>query len=80
MITLGPGENKVLNISLTVETASLSGVVSDSVTGLGIVGATVSLDGYSTTTLNDGSFQILDIVPGTYNGLVEHPDYNPVTF
>ena len=78
MITLSPGESRVLNVTMNPKPATLQGVVSAS--GLPVVGAIVSLNGYSATTIANGSFQILGIIPGTYSGTVTHPDYETVIF
>ena len=44
----------------------LSGRVTDSVTGVGLAGVTVSMGGISVTTSSQGQFEILNIDPGEY--------------
>ena len=83
-ITLGPGEERQLNVSLSatvIPTASLFGYVTDAETGAPIVGATVQLSGgYAAITNSQGYYQILDIIPGSYSGQVTAAGYEPYTF
>jgi hypothetical protein len=82
-IVLNEGEDRLLNIMLTVKAppipqlASLYGYVKDADTGEGIIGATVELIGYySTVTDTEGYYILTNIEPGTYNIKVSHPNYN----
>ena len=85
-ITLGPGEERQLDIGLTpipVPNASLFGYITDADTLLPIVGALVELIGagdYSTITNSDGYYQILEIAPGVYSGQITAAGYEPATF
>ena len=86
-ITLSEGETKRLDVGLTPlppEPATLYGKVTDADTGSGVSGATVSITGpggsYSDTTDYGGNYRIEGIVPGTYSGLVIHPDYEDYAF
>lgn len=86
-ITLVEGQTKTLDVGLTPlppAPATLYGKVTDAVTGSAVSGATVSITGpggtYSDTTDYAGNYRIEDIVPGTYSGLVTHPDYEDYYF
>jgi len=83
-ITLGPGEQRELNVALTptpIPNASLFGYVTDADGGEPIAGALVQLSGgYSATTNSQGYYQILNIVPGSYSGQVTAAGYEPYTF
>jgi len=86
-ITLQPGQQLPLNVQLTplpVEPATLYGKVTNAETGGNVVGAVVQISGdggtYSDTTNSSGNYQINNIEPGTYDGLVTHPDYEDKTF
>ncbi len=85
-ITLQPGEQRQLNVPLTPippAGATLYGYVKDAVTGAAIVGAVIQLTGpyqYSDTTDGAGYYQITEIVPGTYSGMVSAGGYQSVAF
>jgi len=85
-ITLTAGEQKQLNVSLEpipVAKARLYGYVTDVSTGAKIVGATVALSGlhsYSDVTDANGYYEISNIEPGTYNGLVTASGYYDAEF
>lgn len=83
-ITLGPGEQRQLNVALTptpVPNASLFGYVTDDETGQPIPGAQVQLSGgYFATTNSQGYYQIANIVPGIYTGQVIAAGYDLYTF
>ena len=57
----------------------LMGSVIDAYTGDPISGVSISLDGKGTTTVNDGSFTIDDIVPGDYTLIFSKSGYETVT-
>ena len=79
-IILQPGDEYPLSVQLTpipVEPARLSGYVTDD-TGAPIHGALVELSGayyYSAPTDITGYYNITNIVPGTYDGLVTAAGY-----
>ena len=80
-ITIQPGPNE-LSVQLTpvpVELASLWGFITDAVSAAPIQGALVEITGpggtYQATSLQNGSYGIDNIVPGTYAGSITHPDY-----
>jgi len=86
-ITLGAGEVKQVNVQLTpvaVQPATLQGVVTNAQTGWAVAGAVVQITGtgggYQATTNSSGAYQITGIEPGTYNGMVTHPDYETAYF
>jgi hypothetical protein len=81
-IVLSEGETKQLNVSLQpkpVLPATLTGIVTDSVTRNPIAGVLVELNGEllsaSTYTGSDGSYTIGNIPPGSYSVRFSHPDY-----
>jgi len=84
-ITLSAGEQRQLDVQLTplpIEPARLSGYVTDASTGLPIGGATVHLIGplaYTGVTDNEGVYDIVAIIPGSYSVEVSHPDYETAT-
>jgi len=53
--------------------ATLHGLVTDAVTGHGIQGINVTLDGYSATTDVQGYYLIEEIAPGTYTAIFADP-------
>lgn len=83
-ITLAAGEAREITIELVPKaapTATLSGYVIDAITRQAIAGAIVSLGTtYSAMTNNAGYFIFSDIAPGTYDGVVVHPDYETAYF
>jgi|GEM_PF-2428389 len=86
-ITLAPGEQRQLNVQLTPvveELAALFGVVTDDQTGAAVAGATVQITGtgggYQSTTDMNGAYDILHIEPGSYDGMITHPDYETAYF
>ena len=85
-ITLQEGEQRQLDVQLTPippEPATLSGYVTDAMIAAPIAGALVQLSGdyeYSATTNSEGYYQILDIVPGVYGGLVSAAGYETFAF
>lgn len=56
--------------------ANLYGKVTDSVSGKGIPGVSVSVNGYSTMTDATGYYEILEIVPGSYAAQFSKAGYN----
>lgn len=82
-IILNSGEQRQLDTRLTpipVEPARLFGYVMDANTDSPIASATIQLlvDAevqYFTQTDTNGYFDIMGIIPGTYNGLVTAPGY-----
>jgi len=86
-ITLGPGEQRLLNVQLTPvppDPARLYGRVTNSQTGGGVAGAVVQITGtgggYQGVTNSTGNYDIPGITPGTYDGMVTHPDYETAYF
>ena len=70
-VTIVAGANPPLNVNMVLLTGTLTGKVSDSVSGTGIPGVSVQVgSGNPATTAADGTFGISGIIPGTY----------PVTF
>jgi hypothetical protein len=56
--------------------ANLYGVVKDKVTGQGVIGAVVSLNGLQVYSGDDGYYVFLDVDPGEYTFTVEKEGYN----
>ncbi|MGQ9545902.1 MAG: carboxypeptidase regulatory-like domain-containing protein [Dehalococcoidia bacterium] len=85
-ITLQPGERRELDVRLTpipVPHAMLFGYVTDASTHQPIAGAFIQLSGayfYSGITNANGYYEIVDIVPGVYDGQVTATGYQPYTF
>jgi len=83
-ITFSEGEVKELHPTMQpvpIEPASLLGTVIDVGTNLPISGVLVEVVGLtSTTTLADGSYQIIDIPPGIYIVRFSHPDYQTLEY
>lgn len=72
--------NQSVTISLTAETYTLTGtILSNSPTGPGLAGATVSIAGVTATTASDGTFSISGIAAGTYTITVFKTGYTTYT-
>ncbi|MCD4737312.1 MAG: carboxypeptidase-like regulatory domain-containing protein, partial [Bacteroidales bacterium] len=70
-------ENDLLTWAF-LQPGTLAGIVTDFTTGLGIDGATVTADGYSTITAPDGTYT-MDLEAGTYDVTAEAACYTPQT-
>ncbi|MBN1340327.1 MAG: carboxypeptidase regulatory-like domain-containing protein [Bacteroidales bacterium] len=75
-VVVTAGNTTTLDFALTgSEFGIVEGTVTDAITLLPIDGATVTMGAYSTTTNATGFYQIVDVVPGTYDIDFTHPDY-----
>ena len=59
----------------TSSDGTIKGIITDSVTGMALEGATVTVSGQSTKTLNDGHFILTGISSGSYNITVDKSGY-----
>ncbi len=67
MVSVTSGNTTTLNFQLTPNVpGAITGQVTDSSTGVAIVGATVSYSGGSTTTDSSGNYTLNNVAPGTY--------------
>jgi hypothetical protein len=79
------GENAFILAVAPVTTGSISGVVSDASSGASLSHVQISLLNdqnaliYSTGTLADGSYSMVEVLPGTYHILFELAGYNSST-
>ncbi len=64
--TVVAGDQTIANLALTPTTGNLAGQVTDAETGTGIVGATVTADGQTTTTTTGGAYAFQNIEAGDY--------------
>ncbi len=81
-ITLVEGQQRELNVQLTpepVEPARLFGVIINQSTGLPVSGAVLLFQGgvqmYGEVTDSNGYYDIPNIEPGVYDGLVQAEGY-----
>ena len=69
-VPVAPGATSTQNFALAPDPGTISGTVTDAVTGLPIAGATVSYPPGSgsatTTTASDGTYTLANVAPGTY--------------
>jgi len=86
VVTVGPVSAATVTGNTTliaqVQSASVTGRITDSSTGGPVVNATVTLKGpstYTTTTDASGNFQINTITPGVYTVAITKTGYNPLT-
>ena len=75
-VTVIAGGTASQNFTLTSATGSLSGQVTDSVTGAGLPGATIAYAGGSASTNNQGQYSIANLAPGTIALTVTLSGYN----
>ncbi|MBN1338651.1 MAG: T9SS type A sorting domain-containing protein [Bacteroidales bacterium] len=77
--TVDPDCAEFLNVPVTLDsvstTGTLSGVISDCLTGNGIGGINVVLSPYSTVTSATGTYTIDSILPGQYQLILANPIY-----
>ena len=64
--TVLPGETTPLNFELTLLPGTITGTVTNSLTGEPIAGANVTANGYSATTNSSGAYVIPDVPLGNY--------------
>jgi hypothetical protein len=76
-VTVASGQAVTANVLLSPSPGTVSGTVTDSVTGNALAGATVSTQPVTTTATTDnaGHFSLL-LAPGAYNVLVTSARYN----
>lgn len=65
LLTLSPGEVRVINCTMVRLLATISGSITDKVTGGSIIGATVKIDSQQTTTGVNGTYSLM-VAAGTY--------------
>jgi hypothetical protein len=73
-ITINAGTN-TKNVVLVPITGTLTGVITDSLSGAAIQGATVTLGGNTTTTNASGAYSFTGIPVGSYPFSVSAPGY-----
>jgi len=81
LVTVEEGKTVEVNIQITplASTGSIAGIVKDVNDGSGIADATVTTDPQTTTAITepDGSYRIVDVLPGVYKVVVTASGYNP---
>ncbi len=82
-VNVGPGGTTTENVQLVPNSGSISGIVSDSVSGNPIFGATVSCTGLpacsGTTTASDGGYLLSPLTEGNYSVMVSATGYKSQT-
>lgn len=79
-VTIVGGANPPLNVTMTLITGTLTGKVTDSVSGAGIAGVSVQVgSGNPALTDAQGNYGISGITPGSYTATFTKAGYTPVT-
>jgi len=68
----------IVNVSMKPTTATISGIVTDSGTGIPIAGVNVTVDGQSTLTASDGTYSLI-VRLGSYNLMFSKFNYYTYT-